>query len=497
MENVSKLKRNKQWIALALGPLLSISILMIPGGIAGLSPLGQKALAACAWVVVWWCMEPIPPGAAGLIGVVIYGIYGIMTPVEGFKAIANPNNLIVLGSMIIIGLWKESNLISRYAYWCLSLKIIKGSPVRLLISFGIAAAFLSSFTPNIPVCILFAAIAMEIAKSLEANPGNSLIKTLGLAAGLAPILGGLTTPIGATPNLIAMGVVQSTLNREVQFWEWTALGLPVALCMIVVMAWLLKVVYKVKIGPDCPAIPREMILEKLKRYGKITYHEHVAIIVMAIALVLWSIGTPVANWMGWKSIKPMLSAPAVSLAISMLLLVIPLCRDRETGKIQFCMSWEAAVKSVDWSMLIFMGTAILFGEILVKGGVDKWSAGIIQGFLGGLSGSVVWFALMLIGCFLSQVIANVAVCTLFIPITASLAQVYGLDPVLTCVTVGMVCNVGILFPFSSIPVAVAMLGTKEYVGTCDWVKFGSLILVAMCIITMIIGSILGPIIFVK
>lgn len=492
---LSSLTRNKQIIALILGPLLCFTIIALPGGIAGLDPKGVKTLGACAWVLSWWVLELFPLASVSLISIVIYGLVGVLPPVKGFTILGNPNLMLMMGSMIILGAWKESNLITRYAYWTLSLPFIKGCPARLLIMFCLAAGLVSTVMPNIPVVILFISIALEIARSLDAKPGNRLVKTLCLVAGVAPTLGGGATPIGAAPNLIVMGATAAALHYEVQFGEWTAIGAPVALVMLILGALAAKFMFKVKVGDDCQKIPQEMMLDKLKTFGPISRFEHVAMASLGIAMVLWAFGKPLAAMTGWGPAKALFAAPSVSLLMGVALLLTPMSRNKENGKIHFAMNWEQAIKSVNWSIIVFMGGAILFGDVIVQGGVDKWIAGLIKGMLGNIPGLTVWFVLMIIGCLLAQVVANIAVVGLFIPITANLAQAYGLEPVTTCLTVGMVCNVGIMFPFSSVPIAVAIMESKNYAKLTEFMKYALVILVLMCVVTMAAGLILGPLVF--
>ena len=53
----------------------------------------------------------------------------------------------------------------------------------------------------------------------------------------------------------------------------------------------------------------------------------------------------------------------------------------------------------------------------------------IQMFLGDIHGLLVWFALVFITGFFSQIIMSLAVIPLMLPITAGLAGISGFDPV--------------------------------------------------------------------
>ena len=190
------------------------------------------------------------------------------------------------------------------------------------------------------------------------------------------------------------------------------------------------------------------------------------------------------------------SAPAsTALLMGCSLLFLPIKRDKYSGTFQFAMSWKSCVNSVDWGMIIFTAGAILFGENLVAGGVDKWLGNILIHAIGDMPPLLVWFVIMLIGAMLSQVIVNLAVVGLFIPVTATLAAHYGLNPVVVCLTVGMLCNVGIMFSVSSVPIAAAMLGSEGYSSPRDYIVYGFSVLIVCSMIALFCGILLGNTIF--
>lgn len=129
-----------------------------------------------------------------------------------------------------------------------------------------------------------------------------------------------------------------------------------------------------------------------------------------------------------------------------------------------------------------MGT-ITFGNVLLQGGVDKWVAGLIQSVLGNMSGAWVWFILVLLTGLGSQIVSNLALAALVLPITASLASLYGFHPLAACLSVGFACNVAIMFPFSSLTGAAAMMGGGEYVNPRDFIWYGLCVTITVSVIT--------------
>ena len=488
------LYRNRQIIFFLLGPILCLLILQCPAP-EGLGHKGMKHLAAAAWILVWWLTELFPLGAVSLLSILIYGIVDVMPPVKAYAIFANSNLMLMVGAMMILGAWKDSGLITRYAYWVLSLPWIKGRPRRLMLVFAFATGLVSTIVPNLSVAILFVSLAVAIGKGINAEPGKSnTIRGLCVMSGVGSALGGAGTPIGGAPNLVVIGVIASSLNYNVTFAEWTALGMPVCLLMLLAMVLLAYVFFPSR-KDGLISNSSEYIQKKREELGSVTAFEHASMFVMGLAMLLWVFGQPISKMLNWEMGTALFAPASTALLMGCSLLFLPIKRDKYSGTFQFAMSWKSCVNSVDWGMIIFTAGAILFGENLVAGGVDKWLGNILIHAIGDMPPLLVWFVIMLIGAMLSQVIVNLAVVGLFIPVTATLAAHYGLNPVVVCLTVGMLCNVGIMFSVSSVPIAAAMLGSEGYSSPRDYIVYGFSVLIVCSMIALFCGILLGNTIF--
>ena len=98
----------------ALGPLLCFSLKDLPP-LEGMNPDGMVCLAGCAWLMLWWMTEVLPLPVTSLMAVPIFGFLGVMAPDKVFATIGHPAMMLIFGATIIVGVWKESNLIERYA----------------------------------------------------------------------------------------------------------------------------------------------------------------------------------------------------------------------------------------------------------------------------------------------------------------------------------------------------------------------------------------------
>ena len=241
-------------------------------------------------------------------------------------------------------------------------------------------------------------------------------------------------------------------------------------------------------------MPEDYLKKKIEALGPVSAHEHAAIWIMVVALALWCSGPQIFSALGLEEEARMMTAPVIAVLMGASAFLVPIRRDRESGRLIFAMNWEQAVRNIGWGIIVLQIGAIAFGQVLLKGGVDKWMAQCIQMLLGDIHGLLVWFALVFITGFFSQIIMSLAVIPLMLPITAGLAGIYGFDPLLACISVGFVSNLTTMFPFSSVPVAAVIAGSEGYAQPKDFIISGFLNTTIVTVITFGLCWLVGPMI---
>ena len=475
----------------ALGPLLCFLLKDLPP-LEGMNPDGMVCLAGCAWLMLWWMTEVLPLPVTSLMAVPIFGFLGVMAPDKVFATIGHPAMMLIFGATIIVGVWKESNLIERYAYWCFNLPFVRGNPVRMVLIFTFGAGVMSAIAPNIPLTILFISIAVAIGKSCNLAPDNNMMRSLCTLSAIAPALGGVGTPLGGAPNIVVIAIVATVLGHDITFWEWSALGMPLVFVTLFSCFAITALLFPVGKAGKGFSMPEGYLKKKLEALGPVSAHEHAAIWIMVVALVLWCSGPQIFSALGLEEEARMMTAPVIAVLMGASAFLVPIRRDRESGRLIFAMNWDQAVRNIGWGIIVLQIGAIAFGQVLLKGGVDKWMAQCIQMLLGDIHGLLVWFALVFITGFFSQIIMSLAVIPLMLPITAGLAGIYGFDPLLACISVGFVSNLTTMFPFSSVPVAAVIAGSEGYAQPKDFIISGFLNTTIVTVITFGLCWLVGP-----
>lgn len=162
---------------------------------------------------------------AGLIAAVILGL---VTPEQAFLGFGHPA-VVTVGCILIL----SQSLQNSGAVDVLARTLLPdnaGRMVSLLILMGLGA-FLSGFMNNVGAMALLMPIAIQLSQKLDMSPGQILMP---LAFGT--ILGGMTTLIGTPPNLIVAGFREEAGLGSFGMFDFTPIGLSVALAGIVFVA---------------------------------------------------------------------------------------------------------------------------------------------------------------------------------------------------------------------------------------------------------------------
>ena len=485
---------NKQLVFQAVsflsGPVLCYIVQQIPAP-EGMTQAGMLNMGACLWLVAWWMTEVFPLPVTAVLSIPIFGLLGLLPPVKAFSFLGSSTCMLIFGATILVGLIKESGLIQRYAYWMMSRPCLRRRPMAMIFSFALGIGALSAVAPNIPVAMLFAAATVALGRSCHMQPQNRMMRGLCVLNGVATSIGGIGTPLGGAPNMVVIALIASVLHHEVTFWEWSALGLPLALLSLVVVGLLAGFFF---IRKEYTSLSTEFMEKKLRELGPMTRYELISLVIIAVALFLWCFGPMMARAVGWKEGVKLLGGPIVAIFMGAACFLVPR-GDRGEGRLRFAMNWKQAKENISWEILVITMGILAFGEVLLDGGVDKWCALVIQNLLGDVHGASVWFFLILFTCLCSQFVTNIALASLVIPLTANLAAVYGFNALAACVSVGMVSNVAVMFTFSSVTPAVAIMGAEEYSHPRDFMKFGFLVTIIISSIVYVLSYVFGGMIF--
>ena len=141
--------------------------------------------------------------------------------------------LMLLGLFIVIGGIKNAGVIDAIAE--LFKSIAGDSPLMLYVLLVVASVILSAFIDNIPYVMTMLPVVTGIANGMGLDPN---VFYFGLLIGAT--LGGNLTPIGASANIAAIGILRKN-GEEVKTRDFLKIGVPFTLSAVIagaVYTWL-------------------------------------------------------------------------------------------------------------------------------------------------------------------------------------------------------------------------------------------------------------------
>ncbi len=191
------------------------------------------AASIVAYATERWRMELV--GAATLCALLILFAVepgGMKLPASDLLAgFANPALVTVLALLVVGQALFQTDALEAPA------KMLSGiggkRPMLTLAIVLFAVAIVSAFLNNTPVVVMLIPILAAIAHQRSFAPASGM-----MPLSFAAILGGMTTLIGSSTNLLVAGVANRS-GIEMTFFEVTPLGVPIALVGMVYVAFIL------------------------------------------------------------------------------------------------------------------------------------------------------------------------------------------------------------------------------------------------------------------
>ncbi len=131
----------------------------------------------------------------------------------------------LIGIFVLVGSLSSTGVVS----WLASVitQFTGGSKLTAFLVLVWISVVISAFVDNIPYTIAMLPVANQVAASLGVSP---LLLMFGLTIGTS--LGGNITPIGASANVVAVGMLRKR-GHDVSFGEFMKIGLPFTLAAVI------------------------------------------------------------------------------------------------------------------------------------------------------------------------------------------------------------------------------------------------------------------------
>jgi sodium-dependent dicarboxylate transporter 2/3/5 len=435
------------------------------------------------WMILWWVTEAAPIPVTALIPLVAFPFLGIMNISAAAAPYANHIIFLFMGGFLIAIALEKHRLHERIALKLIGITGTSGNGI--ILGFMIATGGISMWISNTATAMMMLPIAMSVIDLLrrdKSQPIHEMEKSernfalaLLLMVGYAATLGGLATLIGTPPNVVFAGLLNEYYHEKVNFGKWMLVGVPISIALLFSTYFILTGLLfpnrlKKVAGTD------ELLSEKLKELGPVSKTEKRVMAIFLLTSILWIFQQPMNEFIFGEEL---LNDTNVAMLGGLLMFLVP----TDSKDLKFILDWSDT-QHLQWGILILFG-----GGLCLAGGLQN--AGIIQ-YLGN------WIAeqssfnttmilmLIVITVLLSELMSNVALVQIFIPVIFGISQSLHLNPFLLGIPVTLAASIGFMFPIATPPNAIVF--SSGYIRMRDMIKAGALLDVASVFI-ILVGSI--------
>ncbi|MBP9998802.1 MAG: SLC13/DASS family transporter [Bacteroidales bacterium] len=465
----------KYCVLLPLLLLVSIILFVMPTewfGLEGLTLVQQRTIALFVFAAGMWILEAVPAWATSILTMVLLiftvsngafsflvgeGVENLGTVVnyKDFMAqFASPTIMLFMGGFVLAIAATKVGLDVVLAKALLAPFGTK--PKRVLFGILVVVAVFSMFMSNTATAAMMLAFLAPVLKNLPAD-GKGRIG-LALAIPIGANIGGIGTPIGTPPNVIALGYLKDTLGVDVSFGAWCLRMVPFVLVMLLI-AWACLLFF-------FPFKAKEIKLE-INADRKKDFHFWTVAATFIVTIVLWLIPENITN----------LNSYEVAL--------IPFAVFVATGVFS-----KKDFEEINWDVLWMVAGGLALGTALMKTGLAKTLVDAIP--FSTMSPLAVLIVSGVVGYAIANFLSHTSAANLLLPILATVAtaidlSAFGGTPALL-IGLAISTSVAMILPISTPPNAIA--SSTGLVETKDMAKMG----IIMGIVGLILGY--GVLIFV-
>ena len=448
------------------------------------NPKAHHLLSVFLLIVVWWVTECIPIPITALLIPVFLTTLRICSIGEAFAPFANPIIMLFLGSFILARAMCVHGLDQRLAYSVLSVKSIAAKKTRILFALGLTSMFLSLWISNTATTAMMYPIALGVLDAFRENKQEnkqtpfSVVFLLALAYSAS--IGGIGTPIGSPPNLIAIGMLERLVDYRVTFFQWMVIGFLIMLPMYFVLFFLMK--WKMRKHNGEVGQKRDIFSLADKVGSPLTRAQRNVLIAFSVTVFLWVFpgfvslvwGRDASLYIWFHNHFPE-SVAAIIGASLLFLLPVKL----QHG--QFTLSLKDALR-IDWGTLLLFGGGLSLGFQMFETGLAD-SIGKFFISIGGDSANLTLITLLSVtfSVFLTELTSNTASANMIIPIIIAISNAASISPLPPVLGASIGCSFAFMLPVATPPNAIiygsGMIRLPQMMRIGFWLNLAGIIII--------------------
>lgn len=402
-------------------------------------------LSILVFIAVLWLTEALHVTITAILVPVMAVLLGVFNTQTALNNFSNAIIFLFLGGFSLAAAMHRQGLDKVVANKVLSLARGRMS-VAVYLLFLVTAG-LSMWISNTATTAMMLPLALGILSKLNSESGHKTYVFVLLGIAYSASIGGIATVVGSPPNAIAAAEVGLT------FADWMKFGVPTAIILlpitIAVLTWVIKPDLKGNFELDHEPVAWDR--------GKV-----ITLTIFLLTVSLWIFSKPINAFIGGYAKFDTIIALAAVIMVAITKVV----------------HWKDIEKTADWGVLLLFGGGICLSNVLKATGTSVFLAHELTQLIANLGLVSVVLIIATFVVFLTEFASNTASAALLIPIFVSVAQVFGLSPMVVSVLIAVAASCEFMLPVATPPNAI-VFGTG-YVKQTEMMRAG-IVLNIVCI----------------
>lgn len=399
----------------------------------GLLPSQWLAILLAGMMIILWITEWIPIYLTALLPLVFGVPFGLIEPQTLAKCYGDSNIYLFFGGFVMalaLEKWGVHEQIARRI-----ITIVGDKKSNILLGFILSTGLVSMWISNTATALMMLPMAMAVVEAMPPAHRNSRFSVLlMLSIAYAANIGGLATLIGSPPNTQMASILSESFHIEVSFLDWLKIGLPLAIVMLIGM----YLVFNFFLGTE-----RKDVHDLHFHITPWTSTQKRVLYIFSVVAGLWIFRSLIGEYLG---IYYRDENAAILGALGMFLLPK---EPQNKGKI---LNWSDTEK-LPWGILLLFGGGLALAAILEQNQILTLISKAFTS-LGQIDAIVAIIVVTTIAIFTTEVISNLAMVTLLVPVLGAFAGQTGLSilPLAMALTLG--ASMAFMMPVGTPPNAI-------------------------------------------
>ena len=467
-----------------LGPIGFLCVRFTP--LIPLPDIPLAVIAVATWMIVWWITEAVSISVTALLPLTLFPLLGVMQLNVVAANYAHPIIYLFFGGFVIALALEKVNLHRRIALTILTLTGTHANGI--IFGFMVSTALMSMWISNTASTLVMLPIAYSVIvlliddKDGYTKNDQRFVLTIMLGIAFAANIGGMATLVGTPPNSVMLAFLNSEYGLEVGFFTWMQMGVPLSvLLLLIAYVLLVKVIYPNNLGQLQAS--REVFKGELAKLGPMRKEEQLVLLLFMATALCWMFRVKINQWVPGLNV----SDTSISMLAAVAMFVVPV----NWRKASFVLDWDDTSR-LPWGILVLFGGGLALASGLSQAGLidlvgafisskADWSVFVITG------------ALVFLMLFMTELMGNVALVTILVPVVAGIAT--GIDaPLLGIVVpVTLASSCAFMLPMATPPNAIVFASGR--IKVYEMARAGFVMNLVSVIVLMAVSMIFIPLLF--